>query len=215
MIKECMKIIDLTHNLEEGMPVYPGTESPQIKIETTIEGEGFEERLLTLFSHTGTHMDAPCHIVKCKKSLSDFDVSDFMGKAVLIDVQGMSEITHDIIEEYADKLKDAKFAVLFSGWDKYWGYDEYFTDFPVLTMAATELLTRFDLTGICMDMISIDYADTETFDNHKLVFDKNMLIVENLTNLDKVKSMEFDITCMPLRIKDGDGSPVRAFATFH
>lgn len=59
-----MKTIDLTHTIEENMPVYPGTEPPKIVEATTVEVEGFAEKLLTLFSHTGTHMDAPAHMLK-------------------------------------------------------------------------------------------------------------------------------------------------------
>ncbi|PLX66713.1 MAG: hydrolase [Denitrovibrio sp.] len=208
-----MKIIDLTHDLCEGMPVYPGTEPPQIKIATTIENDGFEERLLTMFSHTGTHMDAPCHILKGQKSLSDYDISEFMGKAVLINVQNCESIDAELIMKYADKLRWASFVVFYSGWDKFWGDERYFQDYPVLTIEATKILISLKMKAICMDMISIDPADTETYDNHKLVFAENILVVENLNNLNKIEQDEFLLSCIPLNIKDGDGSPIRAFAT--
>jgi kynurenine formamidase len=209
-----MKITDLTHNIEEGMPVYPGTEPPEIKIATTVDNDGFEERLLTMFSHTGTHMDAPCHIVAGRKSLSDFDISDFTGKAVLIDVRDCKgSIGVDTVEKYADKLKDADFAVLFSGWDKLWGDVEYFDNFPVLTHESAQRLVSFGLKGIAMDMISIDPADTETFDNHKLVFNEDMLVVENLTKLENLPDV-FEISFFPLKIRGGDGSPVRAVGRY-
>ena len=64
-----------------------------------------------------------------------------------------------------------------------------------------------------MDMISIDKSDTITYDNHKLVFNKNLLVVENLANLHLIESEDFNISCMPIKIKDGDGAPVRAFAS--
>jgi len=208
-----MHIIDLTHNIEEGMPVYPGTEPPQIKTATTISKHGFEERLLTMFSHTGTHMDAPCHILKGKMSLSDYGIADFTGKAVLIDVRGLKDISTQHVAKYTDKLREADFAVLYSGWDKYWRSDEYFKGYPVLTREATEFLATLNLKGICMDMISIDKPDTETYDNHKVVFHMNILVVENLMNLHLIDSETFTISCIPLKIKSGDGAPVRAFAT--
>jgi len=208
-----MKILDLTHNLETGMPVYPGTESPTIDVVTTIEKEGFEERLLTMFSHTGTHMDAPCHIVSGKKNLSDFDISDFSGKAVLVDVRDCGrEIGVEFISQYADALKKADFAILFSGWDRYWGEEAYFENYPVLSASATKFLVECGLKGIGMDMISIDPADTETFDNHKIVFNENLLVVENLAGLENIDDREFEFFTIPLKIKSGDGSPVRAFA---
>jgi len=208
-----MKIIDLTHSIEEGMPVYPGTQPPEIKIATTIEKEGFEERLLTMFSHTGTHMDAPSHIKAGGLTLSDFEISDFTGRAVLIDVRGLSGISEEFLVKYSEKLKNAQFAVLFSGWDRYWGSTEYFENYPVLEPEAAFYLTSFSLKGVCMDMISIDPADTVTFANHKILFEKGLFIVENLTCLEKVFPQDFILTCLPLKISGGDGSPVRAYAS--
>jgi kynurenine formamidase len=61
-------------------------------------------------------------------------------------------------------------------------------------------------------MISVDPVDTVDFSNHKIFFGHEMLIVENLANLDKLEGKEFAISCLPLNIERGDGSPVRAFA---
>jgi arylformamidase len=58
-----MNVIDLSHPFSEDMPVYPGTESPEIVEACTITGHGFAEKRLRLFSHTGTHLDAPAHIL--------------------------------------------------------------------------------------------------------------------------------------------------------
>jgi len=102
--------------IQENMPVYPGTKPPEIKIETTIGANGFEERLITMFSHTGTHMDAPCHIIEGGKSLSDYDISDYTGKGVLIDVRGMETVALSYIKGYEKELQEADFAVLHSGW---------------------------------------------------------------------------------------------------
>lgn len=57
-----MQVIDLTHTIYENMPVYPGTDRPKLEIANTYEKNGFRETLLTMFSHTGTHMDAPAHL---------------------------------------------------------------------------------------------------------------------------------------------------------
>ncbi len=53
-----MKVVDLTHTLRENMPVFPGTEPPKIIDGNTIERDGFAEKILTFYTHTGTHIDA-------------------------------------------------------------------------------------------------------------------------------------------------------------
>lgn len=207
-----MKILDLTHHINEGMPVYPGTEPPKVEAATTIEMQGFEERLLTMYSHTGTHMDAPCHIIKGGKSLSDFDVADFYGKAVALDVRGLTEISADDVAPYMSAIENADFAVLYSDWSRHWGDRRYFSGFPVLTTKAAELLAATELKGVCMDTISVDNADTETFDNHRVILGAGKFIVENLTGLSRLPHNEFMLGVMPLKIYKGDGAPVRAFA---
>ena len=56
-----LRVVDLTHVIQPGMPVYPGTEGPRFEGTSTLERDGFMERLVSLTSHTGTHVDAPAH----------------------------------------------------------------------------------------------------------------------------------------------------------
>ena len=58
-----MRVLDLTHTIAENMPVYPGTETPIFAGANTYEKDGFKETMLSMFSHTGTHMDAPAHML--------------------------------------------------------------------------------------------------------------------------------------------------------
>ena len=57
-----MRCIDLTHLISREMPVYPGTEPPRLQPANTYDRDGFQETLLTMYSHTGTHMDPPAHL---------------------------------------------------------------------------------------------------------------------------------------------------------
>ena len=58
-----MKVYDLTHTIQNDMPVYPGTEQPKLTTACTIQEVGYRETLLHMYSHTGTHMDAPAHMI--------------------------------------------------------------------------------------------------------------------------------------------------------
>lgn len=69
-----MKIIDLTHTISENMPVYPGTERPKLEVANTYEESGFKETLLTMFSHTGTHMDSPAHLFEKRTTLETIHI---------------------------------------------------------------------------------------------------------------------------------------------
>ena len=59
-----MKVYDLTHRVEAGMTLYPGTPAPRLQKAAQLEWDGYRETELMLFSHVGTHMDAPAHLLK-------------------------------------------------------------------------------------------------------------------------------------------------------
>ena len=80
-----MKVIDLTHVISEDMPVYPGTEPPKLEPANTYEKDGFKETLMSMYTHTGTHMDPPAHLFADRTTLDQFPVSQFVGKALVID----------------------------------------------------------------------------------------------------------------------------------
>jgi kynurenine formamidase len=196
------------------MPVYPGTEQPQILNATTIEKEGFAEKLITMYSHTGTHIDAPGHILKDRFTLDKFGVEKFLGKALVIDLtQHLSSVIEKhVIERYSDKISEVDFVLFNTGWDKKWGSEQYFKEFPTLSLDSVSWLCNFSLKGLGFDCISADPIDSTDLPNHRVILNKDMVIIENLCNLDKLRKINFIFSSLPMKIEDSDGSPVRAIA---
>ena len=209
-----MQPIDLTHPIHENMPVYPGTEQPVIATRSSIEADGFLEKKLSLYSHTGTHIDAPAHLVKGGKFLDQFDIGRFHGRAVVVHL-GTGEreaIEKALLKPFEDELKAADFLLIHTGWSRHWGTDAYFENFPALTGEAAEWVAGLGLKGIGFDTISADRADTRNYTIHKILLGSDMVIVENLANLDRLSGGTVDFSCFPLRFRQADGSPVRAVA---
>lgn len=208
-----MKIVDLSHTIYEGMPYYPGTEPPILQVANTIEIDGFTETRMSIYTHIGTHIDAPSHILKNKPSLDKLPIDHFIGRAMFLDVSAMSDDTIPVssLLKYKDPITNLDFVIIKTGWSQHWGKQDYFKGFPSLSEEAAHWLATFNLKGVGIDAISVDRMDTTTFPVHKIFFRKNMIVVENLTNLDSAGKEFFIFSCMPLKIKDADGSPVRAF----
>jgi kynurenine formamidase len=102
--------------------------------------------------------------------------------------------------------------LLSTGWSRYWGDKKYFSDYPVLTIEAAQWLNRFDLKGLGVDTISVDKADSKEFPIHKVFFQNDTILVENLANLETLTCRQFFFSCFPLSFDKADGSPVRAVA---
>jgi len=209
-----MKIIDLSQLIHNEMPVFPGAGQPQIQQLTTVENEGYRVAAATINYHVGTHMDAPAHMMPRGKSLDEFSVDCFAGKAAIADFTKLpsGEISLEAIQKYESVLRQVEYLLIKTGWSQYWGNERYFKNYPALTPEAAKWLTGFSLKGIGLDAISIDSIDSTEFEIHKILLDKEILIVENLNNLEQIHVDFFEFFSMPLWIKDADGSPVRAVA---
>ena len=210
-----MAIIDLTHTIAEDMPVYPGTEPPRLSDASSIESDGFKETLLTMFSHTGTHMDPPAHIFENGRTLDSFPVDFFTGCAVVVDCKDVPEgglIGPERIESLGDAARESDFLLFNTGWDRFWGKPEYFGEYPCLSPDAVELIGQMELRGIGFDTIGIDPISDEALSIHHTLLAQNMVFIENLTNLDKIGDRPFMLYALPMKWEASDGAPVRAIA---
>ncbi|HEY3381084.1 MAG TPA: cyclase family protein [Vicinamibacterales bacterium] len=205
-------VLDLTQTIGPAMPVYPGTEPPVLRQANTVERNGFAETLLSMYSHTGTHVDAPAHMLGNAPTLDRLGVDHFVGRACVIDVSGHTTIEASTLTRHADLVAGCSFALLHTGWSRYWGQDQYFSGFAVLSADAARWLVDQGLLGVGFDAISADPVGADEFGNHLAFFRAGMILVENLTGLDALIGRTFLFSCLPLKFEAADGSPVRAVA---
>ena len=207
-----MTVLDLTHPITKGMPVYPGTLPPTLQQVNTVERDGFAETLITMVSHTGTHIDAPAHMLAGSPTLDQLGAGHFVGKACVIAVEGEAVIEKGLLEGHAALVDGCDFVLFHTGWSRYWGQDSYFEGFPVLSLGAAQWLAERGLKGVGFDAISVDPVGTMEYRNHFVFFHAGMICIENLTGLDALIAKNFLFSCLPLKFLGADGSPVRAVA---
>ena len=213
-----MKAIDLTYTIKEEMTVFPGTEMPKLITTSNYEKDGFRETSISIYSHVGTHMDPPAHIYPDRTTLDEFPASQFIGKGLVIDCRDLNEgedITLDCILKYGKKAEKVDFLLFNTGWDKYWGTDKYFGDYPCVNDEVLDYVLNGNYKGIGFDTIGIDPVSDENLSRHKKLFkDKDIVNIENLKNLELCRDEIFNFSCCPLKVENSDGAPVRAVAWF-
>ncbi|EAT59623.1 cyclase family protein [Chlorobium ferrooxidans] len=209
-----MRVIDLTHTIEPGMPVYPGTPEPEFQPLATLDKEGFAEQLITLSSHTGTHIDLPAHIFPDRSFPDVFSVEQFTGKGVVMDVRDAAGgvISKELLKPFSALIGSCDFLLLCSGWSDYWGWPDYFRGYPVFSVEAAHWLTGFELKGIGVDMISVDLPDAVDLPVHRKLLGKGIVLIENLTALSSLPDSPFTFCAFPLKIAGAEASPIRAVA---
>lgn len=212
-----MKPIDLTLTISKSIPSFPGSPTPQFISWSNLKEDGYNLELLFLSSHTGTHLDAPFHFVKNGIKIDQIPLVRLMGKAILIKIKKSknSPITKSDIIEFEKKNGSIPYnssIFFFTDWQKNLKKNNYFTENPGLELSSAKYLSQKKTNLVGIDSPSIDLGKDESFSVHHILSKNNILIVENLANLNKIKSKEFDFTILPLKLKDATGSPVRAVA---
>ncbi|MBW1852237.1 MAG: cyclase family protein [Deltaproteobacteria bacterium] len=209
-----METVDLSHSISQGMPVYPGTEPPIFTTACTYDEDGFIESKITLYSHTGTHLDAPAHIMQGEKTLDQFTVDHFVGKGSVLDLRSTQKQTIELedLQPYQHLIKESEFILLLTGWSRFWNEEAYFRGYPILSPEAAQWLCSFTLKGLGVDMISVDEEGSTVFPIHRILLESDIVVIENLTNLESLPPSGFTFLCVPLKIERADGSPVRAVA---
>jgi kynurenine formamidase len=209
-----MRVIDLSHTISPDMPYFPGTEPPVFSRPFTLASHGFAEQKITILTHTGTHMDAPAHILEAGLTLEQLGLTHFVGSAVALDLTSSPAniIAVDDLRSFQHLLTGLDFVLLHTGWCEHWGNAAYFRDYPVLSEAAAQWLAGFNFKGIGIDTISFDAYDSSALPIHRIFLARNIVLIENLVSLDKIPANEFVFCCLPLKIADTDGAPVRAVA---
>lgn len=204
-------IYDLSYTVGPDTMAYPGTEKPALRVMNTVEKDGFQETLLTMFSHAGTHMDAPAHMIIGADCLDKLPAERFCGRAYIMDCTPFGEGS-EIPMAALPELEGLDFLILSTGWEKFWGRDEYFGRFPVLSGEAADKVAAAGLSGVGVDMMSVDPMDTVDFPVHMRFFRKGMVIIENLRNLAGLRGKYVELYALPLKYENADGAPVRVAA---
>jgi len=212
-----MKIIDLTLTISNKIPAFPGSPHPHFIPWERIKDDGYNLELLFLSSHTGTHMDAPYHFLEKGAKIHEISLKKLVSNAVLIKSRKKSNesVTKTDIQKFEKKHgKIASFSsvIFYTGWQRNLQKKYYFTKNPGLSVSAAKYLASKKVSLVGIDSPSIDLGTDSKFSVHQIFAKKGMLIVENLANLEKIKSSKFHLVVLPLKLKNATGSPVRAIA---
>ncbi len=214
-----MKIIDLSRPIQENMTIFPGTESPQLQLVSTCQKDGFQETILRFYSHTGTHVDAPAHVFPDGITLDHMPCAQFMGQGLVIPCAGLGtggSITMSHLRKKEALCRQADFLLFATGWEFYWGTEDYFGNYPCIDEEVADFLLQTGKKGIGLDTFGVDpIADTSLYLHKKLLQNGNMIIVENLNNLSLLGEDCFSFYAFPLLYDRADGAPARVIAMMH
>ncbi|MEM9418005.1 MAG: cyclase family protein [Planctomycetota bacterium] len=206
-----MRVIDLT------LPVDDTMRGVDISVARRLEVEGWNATTLSLYSHSGTHMDAPHHFLPGGDTLDQQDLSVCIGPATVINLapaEPKQLITVDDLGELAGSIEPHARMLFRTDWYKRYGTDAYRDELPRISIELAHWLVEHEVAMIGVEPpLVADVTNMEELTEvHQTLFRGGVLIVEGLAYLDQLESTTVEFTALPLKINGGDGSPVRAIA---
>jgi arylformamidase len=208
------KIWDITVPFRIDLPLWPGDPAPtMVPMKTMSGGHRCNVTRIDTGVHFGTHLDAPCHFIEGTKGVDSLALDVLVGDCVVGEIPGVMEITPNHLE--ALNLPPGTTRLLLktrnsSLWDT--PNHEFFKEFAALTADAAQWVVDRGIRLVGIDYLSIQlFADKVSTTHHVLLADE-VIIVEGL-DLRAVEPGAYHLTCLPMKLKDADGAPVRAILT--
>jgi len=220
------RIIDLTHTIHPGMPLWPGDPETRRDPVASPEREGWLLHSWTLSEHLGTHFGAPSHFHAEGEAVDSFSADRLVSPAVVVEVPKLANDSNrvgvaDLLtleEECGCTIPTGAMVLLRTGWSRFWqDADKVFARdrqgaflWPGFGVEAVEWLVRErKVCGLGSDAPGIDPGDDEQFHAGKLCAGYGLPHLENLANLEAMPHFGGWLIISPLLLKGGSGSPAR------
>ncbi len=206
-----MRIIDLSLTIDADMP------GVEISTARRLDEDGWNATTLSLYSHCGTHMDAPRHFLPDGRTLDEQVLDVVVGPATIVNVAPAEPKQLIQIEDLkpAEQHVTPGCRLLFrTDWHKRYGTPEYRNELPRISLELAEWLVeqKVGLIGVEPPSVADVNNMTELTEVHQTLFRGEVVIVEGLANLDQIHQPTVEFVALPMKIRGGDGSPVRAIA---
>lgn len=205
-------LIDLTRTLSE--------EVPRVTVEQlkTTAVDGWNTSMLHLYSHCGTHMDAPWHFDCGEKFIDETPLESCLGPATIVrlpDTKPREVLTTQHLGEIAKKFPRGNHLLLNTNWSHRFGDVSYGPELPRIGDELAHWCVESGVGILGVEPLSVaDVFDPEELTRiHRILLNGGVTIVEGLVNLDRIPVDHCFFAALPLKIRRGDGSPCRAFAS--
>lgn len=202
-------IYDVSVPIVNTMPVWPSDPSVSLTpTEHPARDKSHTVRVtrIEMGSHTGTHLDAPWHMIDNGRRLNEIPLETLIGEAVVVEIPKVRSIGRAAVEKL--DLKHIQRVLFKTDNSQHWNDDRFYEDFVYLEPEAAETLVRQGVKLVGIDYLSIDQFKSEKHPSHFVLLGQNVVIIEGL-NLSRVNPGKYHMTALPLNLQGVDGAPTR------
>lgn len=203
-------IYDISVPLRNGMHVWPS--DPEVRLDLGIHesGDGSHRIRVTSIrcgSHTGTHLDAPSHMIEGAKTLSQIPLDVLVGPVRVVEIPSVPSIGRSDLDDVDWTGVDR---VLFrTDNSSHWSDARFHEGFVYLEPEAARLLVRRGVRLVGIDYLSIDAYGSRDHATHFILLSESVVVLEGL-DLSGVPAGDYQLVALPMKLDGTDGAPVRA-----
>ena len=197
-------IYDVTVPITSSMPVWPGGPPVRLSAKSHLSRDGAHTVRLTgieMGSHTGTHIDAPFHMMAEGRRLEEFPLETLTGPAMVFEVPGCSSIGRAELERF--NWTGVERVLFKTENSRHWQDGAFYEHFVYLDPEGAEFIAQQNVKLVGIDYLSIDRFKSDSHPSHFVLMTKNILILEGL-NLSSVPAGEYTLVALPLNLRDAD-----------
>jgi arylformamidase len=204
-----LMIYDVSIPITNAMPVWPG--DPPVSLLRKSHESNDHTHIVTVTdirmgAHTGTHFDAPFHMINGGKKLDEFSLDILVGKATVLEIRGVRSIGRKDLERFNwNGIERVLFKTENSS---HWQDGKFYEDFVYLQPDGAEFLVERRVRLVGIDYLSIDKFRSDSHPSHMVLLSKNILLLEGL-NLNNISPGEYMLYALPLKLQEVEGGPAR------
>ena len=199
------RYFDISLPVENGMAVWPEEPPVEIVARSSLQhGDVANIAALKISSHTGTHIDAPRHFLEFGATVDLEDPDILLGSAKVVYFPGAKMVDRRLLEQIS--LAGVKRLLLKTDNSRRYRSGIFETGFTALSLDGAEYLIELGIRLVGIDYYSIEAFESTHFEVHKALLGADIVILESI-NLENVPPGDYDLICLPLKIKNGDGAP--------
>ena len=201
--------IDVSVPLHSGMVHW--SDNPPVRIERVLDlehGDAANVSKISMGSHTGTHMDAPVHFVREGKSLDEMPLDATIGRARVVEVRDPESIKPSDLRRHEIRSGERiLFKTRNSG--RSWPSRAFIEDFVYISREAASYLAAWNARTVGIDYLSVGGFRKDGVETHRALLEAGIWVIEGL-DLSEVEPGEYELVCLPVKVKGSDGAPARA-----
>jgi kynurenine formamidase len=230
--------VDLSHDFSDSTIYWPTAKPFDLDVvsaQMTPGGFFYAANDFSTSEHGGTHLDAPFHFAEGGHTADQIPLDRLIGPAVVIDVAARADADRDYRldltaleswEQANGRIPDTSIVLIRTGWSSRWPDKARYLGttktgpagvaelhFPGIDSSTARWLAqerRVKAVGI--DTPSIDYGQSQSYDTHRILMERNIPGFENVTSLERLPARGAFVVALPMKIKGGSGGPLRVVA---